>query len=111
MNKNLIDLATAKGLTKRFRENLDGLVSKEYTGAIPKAETFDVSAIQAILSQPGCVEFRAYFGMKEDKSVCVVFIGVDAQGNDIINSTKGNGEDLIAEEGKPCPPYCNDNFL
>ena len=111
MSKNFIDLTTAKDLTKRFRENLDALVTKEYTGSLPNAETFDASAIQAILNQPGCVEFRAYFGMKEDKSVCMVFIGVDAQGNDIINSTKSNGADVIVEFGIPCPPYCSDTLL
>ena len=111
MSNNFIDLAKAKDLTKRFRENLDALVSKDYAGSLPNAETFDAEAIQAILNQPGCVEFRAYFGMKEDKSVCMVFIGVDAQGNDIINSTTGNGADVIVEEGRPCPPYCNTNLL
>ena len=107
MSQNRIDLATAKELTKRYRENLDALVSKEYAGSLPNAETFDASAIQAILDQPGCVEFRAYYGMKEDKSVCIIFIGVDAKGNDIINSQTGNGEDVIVENGKPCPPYCD----
>jgi hypothetical protein len=108
---NRIDLATAKDLIKRYRENLDALVSKDYTGSLPNAETFDASAIQAILNQQGCVEFRAYYGMKEDKTVCLIFIGVDAQGNDIINSLKSNEEDVIVEFGRPCPPYCNDSLL
>lgn len=108
MSKNRIDLASAKELTKRYRENVSALVSKEYAGSLPNAETFDASAVQAILDQPGCVEFRAYYGMKEDNSVCLIFIGVDAQGNDIINSTKGNGEDVIVEFGSICPPYCPD---
>ncbi len=108
---NRIDLATAKDLTKRYRENLDALVSKDYSGSLPNAETCDASAIQAILKQQGCVEFRAYYGMKEDKTVCLIFIGVDAQGNDIINSLKSNEEDVIVEFGRPCPPFCSDSLL
>lgn len=111
MSNNRIDLATAKELTKRYRENLKALVSKEYAGSLPNAETFDATAIQAILNQPGCVEFRAYYGMKEDRKVCLIFIGVDAQGNDIINSTNGNGEDVIVELGMICPPYCQGELL
>lgn len=111
MSKNRIDLASAKELTKRYRENLSALVSNDYAGTMHNAETFDASAVQAILDQPGCVEFRAYYGMKEDKTVCLIFIGVDAQGNDIINSTKSNGEDVIVEFGSICPPYCPDPLL
>lgn len=111
MSKHFISLTAAKDLTKRYRENLDTLVSKDYAGSMLFSETFDAEAIQAILNQPNCVSFRTYFGMKEDKTVCVIHIGVDANDNDIINSLTGNGADIIVEYGRDCPPFCNDQLL
>ena len=78
---------------------------------MPFSETFDAAAIKLILDQPGCESFRTYYGMKEDKSVCLIHIGVDAAGNDIINSLAGSGEDIILEYGSICPPHCNENIL
>lgn len=110
MSNNFIDLAQAKALTKRYRENKSAMVTEDFKNALCDAETFDASAIQAVLNQPGCVEFRAYWGMKEDKTVCMVFVGVDANGNDILASTR-NEEDVIVESGKQCPPYCSEEML
>jgi len=111
MSKHFITLSAAKDMTQRYRENLDAITTTEYKGALLFSETFDASAIQAILKQPECVSLRTYFGMKEDKTICVIHIGVDAVGNDIINSLTGNGDDIIVEFGRECPPYCNDQIL
>lgn len=111
MSKHFIDLATAKDMTKRYRENLDAMVTNDFKGSLPFSETFDAAAIKLILDQPECESFRTYYGMKEDKSVCLIHIGVDAAGNDIINSLAGSGEDIILEYGKICPPLCNENIL
>lgn len=108
---NFIDLPTAKELIERYRVNMDAITTAEYKNALKYSETFDAAAIQAVLNQTGCVEFRAYYGMKEDKSICSIFVGVDAQGNDIIQSIKSNGEeDVIIEQGRQCPPYCDDAY-
>lgn len=111
MSQNFIDLAQAKELTKRYRDNKAEMVTGDFTNSLPNAETFDASAIQAVLNQPGCVEFRAYLGMKEDKTVCLVFVGVDANGNDILPSAKNGDEGVIVESGKQCPPYCPEEML
>ncbi len=103
MANNFIDLPTAVALTKRYRENKDQMVTPDYAGSLHISETFDAAAIRAILDQPGCVEFRAYWGMKEDKSVCLVFVGVNESGEDIV----GVASDIIVELGKECPPYCS----
>ena len=100
MSNHFISLVAAKEMTKRYRESIDTLVTSEYKGSMLFSETFDADAIQAILNQPDCVSFRTYFGMKENKTVCVIHIGVDAAGNDIINSLSGNGTHVIVEYGK-----------
>lgn len=102
MANNFIDLQAAVALTKRYRENKDQMVTPDYAGSLHIAETFDATAIKAILDQPGCVEFRAYFGMKEDKKICFVFVGVNEHGEDLVGGTS----DVIVEYGRECPPYC-----
>ena len=109
MNKHQISLADAKALTSRYRANIDALTAPAYKGALPYSETFDAAAIK--LNQADCVSFRTYFGMNEDESVCIIHIGVDAEGNDIINSLNGKGEDIIMEYGVKCPPICNNQQL
>lgn len=109
MSKNFISLADAKALTKRYRDNLPSIATPEYANSLKNSETFEAAAVRAILDQPGCVEFRTYYGMKEDLSICSIFIGVDASGNDIINTS--NGDAVIVELGGVCPPVCHDNPL
>jgi hypothetical protein len=115
MSNNFITLAQAKDMTKRYRENLDALVSSDYAGALPYSETFDAAVIQAVLNQAGCVSFRCYFGMKENKEVCAIFVGVDAEGKDILSTNLKlgvkDGEDIIVEFGARCPPDCNGTNL
>jgi hypothetical protein len=105
MSQHFISLATAKDLIGRYRENFNDIATPQFKESLKYSETFDASAIRAILDQPGCVSFRAYYGMKEDEGVCLVFFGVDANDNNIINSTTG-GEAVIVEWGKDCPPNC-----
>lgn len=105
MSNNLIDLPTAIQLTKNYRENRDKLVTPEFSDAMCLAETFDASAIRALLDQPGCVAFRAYYGMKENKEVCVVFVGVNDKNEDIV-FLNNESQNILLEEGARCPPYC-----
>ncbi len=105
MSQNLISLQTAKDLIGRYRANFNDIATPDYKDSLKYSSTFDAAAIKALLEQPGCVEIRAYYGMKEDNAICLVFFGVDASGNNIINSTTG-GEDVIVDKGKDCPPFC-----
>lgn len=100
MANNFIDLPTAVALTKRYRENKDQMVTPDYAGSLHISETFDAAAIRAILDQPGCVEFRAYWG-DEGGQICL--FGVNESGEDIV----GVASDIIVELGKECPPYCS----
>ena len=105
MSQHFISLATAKELIVRYRENFNDIATPEFKESLKYSETFDASAIRAILDQPGCVSFRAYYGMKEDEGICLIFFGVDANDNNMINSATG-GDDVIVEWGKICPPNC-----
>ncbi len=111
MSGTFITLAAAKEMTARFKENLSDMLTTDYQNSLPYSETFDADKIQAVLNQTGCVQFRGYLGMKEDKSVCMIFVGVNEDGEDIVGLLNEADEttDIIVEDGKRCPPSCQNN--
>jgi hypothetical protein len=55
---------------------------------------------EKILKQKGCVGIRFYPGLDEKGNVTVLFVGVDAEGNDILRG-------LIGDSPWNCPPFCS----
>jgi len=55
--------------------------------------------IDRILAQPGCIGMRFYYGVNEAGQKTLVYVGVDAQGNDIEKRAviQSNGELTIAD--------------
>jgi hypothetical protein len=55
--------------------------------------------IDRILAQPGCVGMRFYYGLNEDGNKTLVYVGVDAEGKDIVKRTviTSNGDLAIAD--------------
>lgn len=62
---------------------------------------FHRDAFDRILNQPGCVGIRAYPGTSESGEDTLVLVGVDEEGNDLVD-----GE--LAQFGQACPPFCSD---
>ncbi len=102
MSQHFISPELAQELIDRYRKNVDNMTTPDFKGSMIYSERFEAAAIQAILDQPGCVSFRIYFGMKDDKTICSIFYGVDAEGNDIVAAEKP----VIVDKGLPCPPNC-----
>lgn len=89
-----ITLDEARKLTRDFRNNSDKQVVK--------AHFFGKDILQKILDQKNCVGIRHYQGQNNDSTSVLVLVGVNASGEDM---TIGP----IAELGRPCPPYCDEN--
>lgn len=64
-----------------------------------KANYFGKSIFDKILSQPGCVGIRCYYGKNDDGTPNVVLVGVDGGGNDLTGG-------ILGDIGFPCPPFC-----
>lgn len=116
MQTEFISLAAAKEMTAFYRSNLSTMLTETFKESLPWSETFSTSSIQAILDQTDCEQFRAYLGMKADYSVCLIFVGVNSKGEDIVGLVKQNSgdsdpTDIIVENGTKCPPYCPDEPL
>ena len=89
------DRKAAREYAKRYR---DKKAKKEpLPPMLPIA--FHRKAYDRILSQPGCVGVRAYPGLHADGAPTLVLVGVDADGNDMVD-----GE--LSQEGELCPPDC-----
>lgn len=88
-----ISLPDARDLTRRHRE-----------GAHDPAERgglFHAKAVRELLAQQGCAGLRFYHGRNADGTPAMVFVGVDANGNDMTAGT-------VLELHWPCPPYCSE---
>jgi len=87
-----VTLAFAQNLTANFRSaTASGTILGEY---------FSTDAVKGILSQPGCVGVRIYYGKKTDGTPALVLVGVDQSDSDLSGGT-------ICETGFPCPPWCD----
>jgi len=91
-----ISLETAVRMTTRYRADAPA-------GAA-LAESFGRDAIAAILAHPRCVGLKIYHGVNDDGRQVVVLIGVDGDGNDII-------EGYVGDNGIVCPPICGNSPL
>lgn len=81
--------------------------TKRYKEKKAKQDRFPVLAYHAeafrrILEQPRCVGIRAYPGEHEDGSLTTILVGVDADGNDMV-------EGELMQDPLTCPPYCSDD--
>lgn len=63
---------------------------------------FNAKAVRALLDQPGCVGMRYYRGRNAKGERSLVLVGVDAEGNDMVDG-------VVLDDIYPCPPYCSDD--
>ena len=84
-----ISLAEGAAFTKKYRDNHPGSVHGSFIGK---------THLQALLAQPDCKGVRVYLGENESGGTEFVFVGVDANENDML--------DLIIERTVKCPPTC-----
>lgn len=102
-----ISLQEAINMTTRFRTEMQSMLKPEYanTGVLPISETFKKAVFADLALQSGCVGIRAYLGMDEDNKVRLIFVGVDDENTDILDSTELQ-RGYIFEYGQRCPPIC-----
>jgi hypothetical protein len=60
--------------------------------------------ITELFAEDGVVDIRAYIGIDDEGCNKLMLVGVDKDGNDLIDEEKG---DLIYDFTKPCPDTCD----
>jgi hypothetical protein len=109
---HFIDLTTAQEMTLRYRDTREAVLAPLYQqlNVLPLSETFERSAIEAVLAQEGCSSLRVYYGMDADYGIHAILVGADASNADLLPSTSLTSEteepDLILEKGTRCPDIC-----
>jgi len=96
MPKNVITLETAQAWADRF--NKDRAIM---TGV--KAFTIPGSNVREVMVE-GVIDVRAYFGINDESEATLMIVGVDKDGNDLID--EGHGF-YIYDFSRPCPNSCN----
>lgn len=62
--------------------------------------------LSQLVSKDVVVDYRSYFAIDDDHELLLLFVGVDEDGNDLIDPDNGH---FIYEYTKPCPPGCSKN--
>ena len=75
------------------------LIERRRRTAGVAGSAFKKSALERLLSQTGCAGARIYHGMQPDGQPCLVLVGLDERGEEMLD-----GE--LLERGYPCPPFC-----
>jgi hypothetical protein len=74
---------------------------KAYEKAFPDAPSgyaLGRNIIEKILAQPGCVGIRFHYGLNEEGHKTLVYIGMDANGKDLVRHTMVTGNGAMASE-------------
>ncbi|MFI0426728.1 MAG: hypothetical protein ACH34V_07225 [Flavobacterium sp.] len=96
MSDFTITLDEAKTWAKSWRNNPPK--------ALAKGHLIQGEALTELLGTAGVVNVRAYMGVDGTGTQKLMFVGVDASGNDLIDATH-----LIYDQTQPCPSCCDTN--
>lgn len=97
IEENVISLECAQNWAARWRENPENTVKAHL---IPRVD------ITELLAEKEVVDIRAYIGVDEDGVNKLMLVGVDADGNDLINDEL---QQYIYDFTQPCPTTCDIN--
>ena len=69
---------------------------------LAKGHLIPGEALTELLAKEGVVDVRAYMGVDETGTQKLMFVGVDADGKDLIDANH-----LIYDNTEPCPKNCD----
>lgn len=97
--KNTISLETAQAWAARWKE-------MQNSGNIPTITAFLIPGIDTTqaLKPDEAVDIRGYMGIDSTNTSRLIVVGVNSEGNDLIDESKGY---YIYDFTVPCPPSCN----
>jgi hypothetical protein len=97
--KNTITLEGAQKWTERWK-------AVQRSGNTPNFTAFLIPGmdITQALKPEEAVDVRTYLGIDDTETVRLIIVGVDKDGNDLIDESKGF---YIYDFTHLCPPFCN----
>ena len=105
---HFITRSQASQMTAIFKSRKTTILDPAFHTAdvLPTCETFDRSAIEALLAQPGCTQLRIYYGMDSSLSVHAIMVGVDENDDDLLPGGPDDENEQIVETARRCPFIC-----
>ncbi len=97
MATNTIDLATAQEWARTWIANPSNTI---------KAHLIPQINITQLMAQANVQDIRAYVGIDDKGVTKLMLVGVDANGNDLIDAANGY---YIYDFTSSCPPVCDVN--
>ncbi len=97
MAKNTIKLEQAQEWAASWRSNPNNTVK---AFLIPNID------ITQLLAEKGVQDVRAYVGIDDNNEQKLMLVGVDSEGNDLIDEANGQ---FIYDFTQPCPKKCDIN--
>jgi hypothetical protein len=100
--KNTISLETAQGWAERWK-------AVQRSGNTPNFTAFLIPGmdITQALKPEEAEDVRTYLGIDDKATVKLIIVGVDKNGNDLIDESKGF---YIYDFTHLCPPNCSSNL-
>lgn len=95
IQKNVISLESAQQWATRWRSNPENTV---------KAHLIPQIDVTELLAEDDVVDIRAYIGIDDDGVNKLMLVGVDKDGNDLIDDNK---KQYIYDFTRPCPTTCD----
>ncbi len=107
-NNYNISQSEAKEFITNFQAALPSLMSGGMQGqaVFPISEAFSKEALLGLLNQNKCIGARAYLALNSEQKFCLVFCGVDDNGNDYNLAIGTNLPSVLIENGISCPMNC-----
>ena len=107
---NMVALEVALNWINKWRaedtnRNLDNYVPRDFEGKPFKGFWIPGNDLIDILRETGAVSARTYFGIDENDLIHLLFVGVDANGNDMTDESEGQ---YIYDFTQPCPATCSE---
>ncbi len=83
---HLIPINEALDMIQNFANNREAMLDPSMRGndTMPLYETFNLQAIHDLICQPTAIGFRIYPGLDTNQKVRFVLVGVDGDGQDIL---------------------------
>lgn len=99
-SKDIISLEKAQNWAAKWKKEGPTYLSDNQL----KAFLIPGTDVKEVIAEEGVVNVRSYLGIDENNEPHLMIVGVDAQGNDMIDDSKGW---FIYDFSEPCPNTCN----
>jgi hypothetical protein len=105
---HFITLQEASQMVARYKTEIELMLDPKFRGLniLAKCESFDRTAFDTVLAQPGCKSIRIHYGMDATLKVKAILVGVDVNGHELVPADANAPNSQIIDRSTRCPDEC-----